>query len=557
MATPDTDIKQIPVAIVGGGPVGMMLALFLDFYGVRSVIFNPEPEVRRHPKGSTHNARTMEHHRRLGNSTRIRDLSLPIDRPMDISYYTRLTGWELGRIRQPSEADKRRAVAASVATDQVPEPLLRANQMYIEMFMLEQVRSRPNITERFGWTADKFDDDTEGVTVEATDGSARQTWRAQYLVGADGGRSPVRRSLALRYGGFGSLDSPHYGGRMNATYLRAPTFYRDILVDRHGWQYWAINPEARATIISLNRDDEFLVFSKGDDSGRMPTDAEMVTHVQRAIGAAIPIHVIGHWPWTAGIALVAQRFVAGRVALAGDAAHLFTPTGGFGMNTGVDDASNLAWKLAALVQGWGGTGLLQSYETERRPIAERNTTAARDLNKHLASMPAPAAIEEDSAAGEAARREVGHHVSGMGEEFASLGVQLGARYDASPIVISDGAAPPADDYVRYTPSSVPGGRAPHLWLGEGRDIGSSLFDHFGRGFTLLRLGKATAAPAPIEAAAKKRGIPLKVLDVPGPAARDLYESDLVLIRPDQYVAWRGKATPADCDDLLGRLIGSA
>jgi 2-polyprenyl-6-methoxyphenol hydroxylase-like FAD-dependent oxidoreductase len=226
---------------------------------------------------------------------------------MDISYYTRLTGWELGRIRQPSEAEKRRAVAASAATDQVPEPLLRANQMYVEMFLFDRMRESPNITIQFGWEADKFDDDADGVTVEATDGTARETWRARYLVGADGGRSFVRRSLALRYGGFGKLDSPHYGGRMNATYLRAPTFYRDILVDRPGWQYWTINPEARATIISLNRDDEFLVFSKGDDSGRVPADAEMVAHVQRAIGAEIPIHVIGHWPWTAGIALVAQR----------------------------------------------------------------------------------------------------------------------------------------------------------------------------------------------------------------------------------------------------------
>jgi 2-polyprenyl-6-methoxyphenol hydroxylase-like FAD-dependent oxidoreductase len=554
------NLKNIPVAIVGGGPVGLMLALLLDYYGVRSVIFNAEPEVRRHPKGSTHNARTMEHHRRLGFARQIRDLCLPIDRPMDIAYYTRLTGWPLGRIRQPSEAEKRRAVAASAETDQIPEPLLRANQMYIEMFLLEQVRAKRNITVRFGWQADMFDDSAESVTVVATDGKNRESWRAQYLVGADGGRSFVRRSLALRYGGFGKLDSPHYGGRMNATYLRAPTFYRDILAHQHGWQYWTINPEARATIISLNRDDEFLVFSKGDDNGRVPTDAEMVSHVQRAVGAEIPIHVIGHWPWTAGVALVADRFVAGRVALAGDAAHLFTPTGGFGMNTGVDDASNLAWKLAALVQGWGGQRLLSSYETERRPIAQRNTVAARELNKHLASMPAHGVIEENSEAGDAARRAVGAHVATMGEEFASIGVQLGARYDGSPIIVTDDA-PPADDYVRYVPSSVPGGRTPHLWLGEGRGDGDSLFDRLGRGFTLLRFGGAkteSAKPdsAPIEAAAARRRMPLAVLDLPGAEARELYGCGLAIIRPDQYVAWRGDRAPSDPDRLIAQVVGA-
>src|SRR5262249_35694434 len=291
---------------------------------------------------------------------------------------------------------------------------------------------------------------------------------AQYLAGCDGGRSFVRRSLALRYHGFAKLDSPHYGGRMNATYFRAPTLYRDHLARRPGWNYWIANPHMRFVLITLNDADEFLVFSKASEDGVPPTDEGMSELIRGGIGADLPISVLGHWPWTAGVALVAERLTAGRVALAGDAAHLFTPTGGFGMNTGMDDASNLAWKLAALVQGWGGAGLLQSYETERRPIAERNTIAARELNKHLASMPADAAIEEDSPAGEAARREVSSHVATMGEEFASVGVQLGSRYDGSPIIVSDGTAPPSDNFVRYTPSGVPGGRAPHYWLGTGR-----------------------------------------------------------------------------------------
>jgi 2-polyprenyl-6-methoxyphenol hydroxylase-like FAD-dependent oxidoreductase len=551
------DISKIPVAIVGGGPVGLMIALFLDHYGVRSVIFNSEPEVRRHPKGSTHNSRTMEHHRRLGIAPRVRDLCLPINRPTDVSYYTSLTGWELGRIRMPSEADKRRAVANSAATDQIPEPLLRANQMYVEAFLLAHARTRPNITVRFGWTATSFQEDDAGVTIEAepTAGGTHATWRAQYLVGSDGGRSSVRRSLALRYHGFATLDSPHYGGRQNATYFRAPTLYRDHLAHRPGWNYWVVNPKGRCTIISLNDPDEFLAFSKGSDDGVAPTDASMARMVRRAVGADLPVSILGHWPWTAGVALVAERFATNRVVLAGDAAHLFTPTGGFGMNTGMDDASNLTWKLAALVQGWGGANLLQSYQIERKPIAERNTLAARELTKYLAKMPPTDAIEEDSPAGEAARREVSAHVVSMGEEYASIGVQLGARYDGSPIIAANGA-PPADDYLNYTPSGVPGGRAPHYWLGSGRGIGDSLFDQLGVGFTLLRLGGKAVDSSSIEAAAKKRGMPLKVLDVPQSDARDLYGADLALVRPDQYLAWRGNAPPFDPERLMAQVVGA-
>ena len=459
-----------------------MLALFLDYHGVRSVDLNSEPEAWcRHPKGSTHNSRTMEHHRRLGaggDRQRLQPAGRSADGRQLLHAPDRLE-------HRPHLADAvggRRSATRSRASPQtrpgIPEPLLRANQMYVERCSCSRKRAgAPNVTVRFGWQGDKFEDDLEGVTVEAEaiGGGARESWRAQYLVGCDGGRSFVRRSLALRYNGFAKLDSPHYGGRMNATYLKAPTLFRDHLAHRPGWQYWTVNPEVRATIITLKSDDEFLVFSKGADDGTPPTDQEMAQMVQRTVGTDLPISIKGHWPWTAGVALVAERFVAGRVVLAGDAAHLFTPTGGFGMNTGMDDASNLAWKLAALVQGWGGPGLLQSYETERRPIAERNTIAARDLNKNLANMPITAAMEEDTPEGAAARAQVSAHLSHFGEEFASIGVQLGARYDGSPIVAEDGAPPP-DDYVRYRPSGVPGGRAPHFWPGSGRGYGDSLFD---------------------------------------------------------------------------------
>jgi hypothetical protein len=180
--------------------------------------------------------------------------------------------------------------------------------------------------------------------------------------------------------------------------------------------------------------------------------------------------------------------------------------------------------------------------------------AARELNKNLTNMPITAAMEQDTPEGAAARGQVSAHLSTFGEEFASIGVQLGARYDGSPIVVEDGT-PPADNYVRYVPSSVPGGRAPHYWMGTGRGYGDSLFDRLGAGFTLLRLGGKPADSAPLEAAAHRRQVPLTVLDVPQGEARDLYGCDLALIRPDQYVAWRGAGPPADPDAMIKRVVG--
>jgi hypothetical protein len=242
---------------------------------------------------------------------------------------------------------------------------------------------------------------------------------------------------------------------------------------------------------------------------------------------------------------------------------LFTPTGGFGMNTGIDDSANLAWKLAAVLQGWGGPLLLDSYEAERKPIGIRNTGASRKYALRMHDAVVPEEIELDGVAGEAARAAaaqmtyVRYNHFNRAEDKDAVGVQLGGRYDSSPVIIGDGE-PPADvfpeTYDEYLPNGLPGGRAPHLWLDDFRGMGSSLFDRFGRGFTLLRFDAATDT-APLERAAAARGIPLKVLEVTLPEGRELYGRDLALIRPDQYIAWRGDLLPGDVDALLARATG--
>ncbi|MET8731899.1 FAD-dependent monooxygenase [Streptomyces parvus] len=546
---------RTPVAIVGGGPVGLMLALLLDRHGVPSTVFDTAEAPHRTPRGNTHNARTMEHYRRLGIATPIRALGLPGEHPTDIAYFTRYNGHELSRLPLPSRNTRMRRTGRAPATDQTPEPVHRANQMYVERFLAEHVRTRPRITLRLGRTVTGLRQQADRVTLRTEDPAGRvHDVAASYAVGCDGGRSFVRRTLGVHYEGPGSLGQEVLGRRATAAHLRLPTFHRDVMTGTRAWSYWAFNSALAMNLIALNGEDEFFLLTSSADPDRTGP-GPLADLVRRAAGTPLPVEVLGHRPWTPGAALVAQRFTFGRVLLAGDAAHLFTPNGGFGMNTGVDDAANLAWKLAGVLHGWGGPGLLASYESERRPIAHRNTAAARELNAALGTVERPAALEEDGPAGTAARERVGDLLRCYGERTHSPGVQLGARYDGSPLVAEDGE-PPADSWGTYTPSGVPGGRAPHLWLDSWHGQGSSLFDRFGTGWTLLRLGGRAPDSKPLEAAAQARGMPLTVLDVDLADGRDLYGRDLVLVRPDQHIAWRGDRPPTDPEELMARVTGS-
>lgn len=546
--------QHAAIGIVGGGPVGLTLALFLDRFGVPCVLFNTETTTRWHPKGSTESARSMELFRQLGLADRIRALGLPKDHPTDIAYFTRFNAHELARLSMPSRAAVLQRRREAPKTDQVPEPIHRANQLHLDRLLFDYVAARPRISSRFGWRVDAFEQDTDGVTVNATNGDSSESWRVQYLVGCDGGRSFVRRTLSIRFSGEASLEERYFGGRMFSTYIRSPALH-EMLKQRRAWQYWAVNPELRSTIISINGGDEFLFRTKAAAPNQPADDATVIQVLHCCAGAKPKIEILGHEPWTAGTALVAETFGDRRVLLAGDAVHLFTPTGGFGMNTGLEDAANLGWKLAAIVQGWGGRALLASYEKERLPIALRNTGAARQLSININDVEAPPEIEWNSAAGVSARQAASRKLATFAEQFASLGVQLGGRYDYSPIIVAD-KAPPTDDFINYRPTSIPGGRAPHAWLDLEHGNGSSLYDRLGIGMTLLRLGRRPPDTKAIVDAASHRRIPLSVVEIGDSDIRDLYECDLALIRPDHYVAWRGNVVPSDADALLAQLVGA-
>jgi 2-polyprenyl-6-methoxyphenol hydroxylase-like FAD-dependent oxidoreductase len=425
--------------------------------------------------------------------------------------------------------------------------------MYMEGFLYEHLRGLADVDVRFGWQCVDWIDDGDRVvaTVEDMSSGRRVEVTCQYLVGCDGGQSATRRKLGIHYSGEGPGNTDAYlDGPMVATHLRAPDFYACVPAGRC-WQYRAVNPEVHSNVVALDGIGDFVFNTRLKSADEKPDSARIVRAFQASVGTDLDVEIIGHSTWIAGRALVAEKYGVGRVLLAGDATHLFTPAGGFGMNTGIDDAANLGWKLAAVLQGWGGAGLLDSYEIERRPIGIRNTNAGRRLGISVMHVPIDAAIEEDSEAGAAARQRATDHLGDFRPEFDSLGIQLGARYDGSPIIFADGTAPPRDDPDTYVPSACPGGRAPHFWMQDR----SSVFDHFGRGFTLLGFRDATNEARVLAMAAAKRGVPLKLVAQTMPAARDLYARDLAIIRPDQHVAWRGNRLPEDCDALIARLTG--
>ncbi|MGE0744308.1 MAG: FAD-dependent monooxygenase [Rhodospirillales bacterium] len=556
-----------PVTIVGGGPVGLLLALLLDRYGVSSTVINTEPTERWHPKGNGQNASTMEHYRQLGFSDEIRMLGLPPDHPFDQAYFTRLSAHEIYRFPMPNREERIAMRRDMPVTDQLPEPMFHVNQMYVERFLLQRARRAAGIDVRFGWEAQWFTQDENRVRVHArrTDGGEEATWTSPYAVGCDGARGFVRKTLGIPYEGDVQKKDAYWAGQFFSIHMRIPDLYPKFVGHRRAWMYWAINPDpnTRGVIIALNGRDEFMMLIKPRDGWTDVDKDEVAGWVRRSIGADIAVEVIGHYPWAAGQALVAERYKAGRIMIAGDAAHVFTPTGGFGMNTGMDDSANLAWKLAAMLQGWGGPKLLDSYQAERKPIGFRNTGASRKYASRMHDAVVPDNVEADGPEGDAARVRASemsyirknHFVRPEDED--AVGVQIGTRYDGSPIVVGD-ETPPVDafpeTYDRYVPTGIPGGRAPHVWLDAGRVMGSSLYDRLGKGLTLLRLA-AGAEAAALAGAAERRGVPLTVFDVPVPEARALYGRDLALVRPDRFVAWRGDALPDDCDALLATVTG--
>jgi 2-polyprenyl-6-methoxyphenol hydroxylase-like FAD-dependent oxidoreductase len=498
----------------------------------------------------------MEHYRRLGFADEVRAMGLPDDYPTDIAYFTRFSKYEIARFSLPPAAEARRLIKTMSGSWSAAELPHRVSQKFVEQVIRRHAEKLPGISVNYSWRLVSFRDTGAGIEARIASvktGEERDV-RAAYLFGADGPRSFVRRQFGYEYGGDASAERDFMGGRMHAIYLSAPEFYKACPHPR-AWMYWTFNQDRRALMAAVDGKGEFSFHTQLRDGEpeEAITDAVALGLFEQAMGTHIEARIIGRDTWLAGRALVAEKFQSGRVLLGGDAVHLFTPTGGMGYNTAIEDAVNAGWKLAAVIKGHAPPSLLDTYEMERRPVAIRNTGNARRFADSVGLYRATPALETDTRAGEAARRRAGEYLGNHARsEFNIPGFTLGARYDGSAIIAEDGTPPPPDGPNVYVPTGKPGGRAPHVWLSDGR----SLFDTFGFSWTLLRLGPRPSDPAPFIAEARRIGIDLKIVDCDDEEAYDLYESDLALIRPDQVVAWRRtNRTDGGADAVLARALG--
>jgi 2-polyprenyl-6-methoxyphenol hydroxylase-like FAD-dependent oxidoreductase len=450
------------VLVVGAGPCGLMLANELGRRGVAALVVDEKPGTAVNPQANATQARTMEHFRRLGIAEEIRALGLPDDFPTDIAYFTRYARHELARFSLPSAREARRLVRRLGGSWSAAELPHRVSQKFVEAVLRRHAEAQRSVALHYGWRLIAFTDRSTHVeaTLERVADGRRLDVRADWLVGADGPRSSVRQALGIRYGGETGVVRDFMGGRMHAVHLRAPAFYAAVS-HAPAWMNVTFNRERRAFMAAVDGRGEFAFHTqlRPHESDAALDDAAATAMFRAAVGVELPVEILARGSWTAGHSLVADRFGAGRVLLGGDAAHLFTPTGGLGYNTAVEDAVNLGWKLAAVLQGRAPAALLASYEAERRPLALRNTAYAKGFADSLGGFEPVPEIEDESAAGRAARAHAGAYLEAHGRaEFNIPGITFGGRAPAR----ADGRRTPGSTKAcRSTTASIANGRCSH------------------------------------------------------------------------------------------------
>lgn len=491
------------VIIIGGGPVGLTAALDLNERGVRSILIEAHRYLDAPNVKCNHvAARTMERFRQLGVAETVRNAGLPAEYPHDVAFRTTLTGIEFGRIAIPSRADRQRSPLGPDADWATPEPPHRINQKYLEPILMEHAAQLPLVTLLNETVYRDFQQDADGVSVTITDpDGTERVLHCRYLIGADGGRSAVRKKIGAEFHGDAVLQ------RVQSTCIRAPRLY-DLLPGEPAWCYYTYNPRRNGHVFAIDGDEIFLIHNQlvGDETS---DSVDRDTALRQILGVddTFQYEVVSEEDWVAR-RLVADKFREGRVFIAGDAAHLWVPYAGFGMNAGIADVLNLTWAMGAHLEGWGDKGVLDAYEAERLPITEQVSRFAMSHQRKIVKGDIPIDIEADSAAGAESRRRLGEDAYELNvQQFAAEGLNFGYSYTHSPLIAYDDELPPAFTMGSYVPSTVPGCRAPHFWFADG----TSLYSHLGLGYTLLRFGDDEGA-APIVDAAAAVGMPLTVVD---------------------------------------------
>lgn len=533
---------RTPVLILGAGPVGMGLALDLAWRGQPCVVVEQShggPVL--HPRAGGVAARTMEFCRRWGLADEVRNAGFPRDRQMDVVFCTGLAGYELSRHPFPPLGNREKLPFT-------PENRERCPQIWFDPIIARAIAARPEVNALYGHTLLEFTQGPAEVRAQVRNDSTGEIFTivAAYFVACDGNESAVRSALDI-----GVEGEPVLSYSVNAI-VRAPRL-NELNPLGVGVRYLFIGPTGTwANMTAIDGAALWRFTLIGKDSKMDLSQLDMEQHIRRAWGD-IPFEVLTVAPWRRR-ELNAVRYRDGRVFLAGDAAHTMSPTGGAGMNTGMGDAADLGWKLDAVLAGWGGPGLLQSYEPERRPVGLRNARWSSGNFKNWRPRAEWPQLLDATPEGEQCRREVGEtFVTSLHDEWVSWGIQLGYRYDNSPIVVGDGTPAPADDPGEYVQTARPGSRAPHAWLDEGK----STIDLFGRGFVLMDFTPAGLGGEKILRAASSLGVPIRREHISDARIAQLYEAPLVLVRPDGHVAWRGTTEPEDTINLVRTVAGHA
>jgi 2-polyprenyl-6-methoxyphenol hydroxylase-like FAD-dependent oxidoreductase len=529
------------VLIVGAGPVGLALAIELGQRGIRCVVLERHDRVGRAPRAKTTHVRTREHLRRWGIAEDLAAASpLGIDYPSDVIFVTRLAGYKLAQFKNAFHCAPGRNALYSEHAQWIP-------QYTLEEILRRHAQRLPNVEIRFNCEFLSAVQDTEHVTTRFRDleRNVEETLESDYLVGADGARSAVRSLIGARMQGA-------YGLSRNYNFV----FHAPGLARAHqhgpGIMYWQVNADLPSLLGPMDSGDTWFFMPTRLPEGMKLSKADAATAIRRATGIDMPFEVVHSDEWVAS-QLIADSYRDRRIFLAGDACHLHPPFGGYGMNMGVADGVDLGWKLAAVIQGWGGPHLLDSYARERRPTHEYVIGEAVANHSALADTFWEEGLDAPTEEGARIRARVGERIEKTkAREFCNLGVVLGYRYEDSPVIVSDGSEPPLRSHNHYEPSSHPGCVAPHAWF----DDATSLYDRFGIGFTLLT--KLSASHPDVERAsadARAAGIPLHTIEIQSSAIDALYPTAYTLIRPDQHVAWRGDTWLGA--SVLNRISGHA
>lgn len=542
---------ETQVTVIGAGPVGLTLAMDLASRGVDvTVVESRSEDEPADAKCNTVAARTMEIFRRLGVADEVRAAGLADDFTTDVIYCTAIAGEELTRIRLPSRnerlGDDGRSAPGFLDSEWLtPEPVVRVSQFYLNPILYEHARTFDRIKLVPETAFVRYDDSGDGVTATCEKRSGETlTIRSRYLVGCDGASSSVRKQMGVRLLGDAEIS------KARSSLIRCPAI-KDLFSGDPAWMSWVVNPRGSGTIVAIDGDELWLIHrivSMNRDFESVDRD-ESIRNVL-GVGEDFTWDVVHHQDWTAR-RMVAARFRDGNVFIAGDAAHIWIPFAGYGMNAGIADCTNLSWMMAAVLNGQAGERLLEAHERERHPITEQVSRLA--MGKALEYMDRaqrrsiPKVLESKGFLGRLVRKRLGRQLYDINwPQFACEGLNFGYFYDDSPIVHYDGEQAPSYDMGHATPSTAPGCRLPHFWMEDGR----SVYDLLGQGYTLLNLSGEEAGES-LAQAFERTGLPLVTLDLP--RRPENYAHDYVLARTDQHVAWRGDELPHDPDAFVAHL----